>query len=449
MSTNNTLRTLRESLNLSIQGVAEGAKVSFRTVLRAEKGYPLNPGSRQRLCSFYGKTAEELGLVAQRRRSRNEAACVQKREGGELEISRTTLQDMQTAVQEVAQDDVNADQAYLLFLQALGTAGVTLSAVSEEFLPSSIASRGSKGQTADVSPSTIENLAQITQQYRSLHRAGFPIEESLRSHMGLLHSALENTVNDQYRCKLWGLLAQFQLLARQSATRRRELGQARTWNESAIAAAQYSGDACLLGAALGHLGHLYLTWQRNPTVAHQLIDQACEYAKGHPIRGWFAIVNAAIAATEENKALCEASITQALEIVHTLPRTAEADDMYYTDFNPVGVSAFAGNCLLKVGEPEKALGLLSALDVSALASNRQASTFCDMAHAYATVGDLASAQSYAFRSLDKALETKRLYIIPRLISLANKMLEHNPHEAHASAIMAYAHNALYERSTGA
>jgi transcriptional regulator with XRE-family HTH domain len=72
MSTNDTLRTVREHLNLSIQEVAAGAKVSFRTVLRAEQGHPLNPGSRQRLCKFYGKTSEELDLVPQRRRAREE-----------------------------------------------------------------------------------------------------------------------------------------------------------------------------------------------------------------------------------------------------------------------------------------------------------------------------------------------------------------------------------------
>lgn len=69
MDTKDTLRTLRECLNLSMQEVADGAKVSLRTVLRAEKGDPLNPESRKRLCKFYGKTSEELGLIPQRRRA--------------------------------------------------------------------------------------------------------------------------------------------------------------------------------------------------------------------------------------------------------------------------------------------------------------------------------------------------------------------------------------------
>jgi len=72
MSANSTLRLLREQLNFSIQDVANAAGVSFRTVLRAEQGAPLNPDSRRLLCEFYGKTSEELGLVPRRRRGETE-----------------------------------------------------------------------------------------------------------------------------------------------------------------------------------------------------------------------------------------------------------------------------------------------------------------------------------------------------------------------------------------
>ena len=65
---NSTMRLLREHLNLSIQEVADATGLSFRTILRAEQGASLNPESRRRLCQYYGKTSEELGMVP---RSRN------------------------------------------------------------------------------------------------------------------------------------------------------------------------------------------------------------------------------------------------------------------------------------------------------------------------------------------------------------------------------------------
>ena len=80
MSANGTLRLLREQRNLSIQDVADAVGVSFRTVLRAEQGAPLNPESRRRLCRFYGKTPEELGLVPRRRRAKTESPTTNCRE---------------------------------------------------------------------------------------------------------------------------------------------------------------------------------------------------------------------------------------------------------------------------------------------------------------------------------------------------------------------------------
>jgi transcriptional regulator with XRE-family HTH domain len=74
MNTDCTMRLLRERLNLSIQDVADAVGLSFRTVLRAEQGVPLNPESRRRLCLFYGKTSQELGLVSRRQRKDDELA---------------------------------------------------------------------------------------------------------------------------------------------------------------------------------------------------------------------------------------------------------------------------------------------------------------------------------------------------------------------------------------
>jgi transcriptional regulator with XRE-family HTH domain len=448
MNPNHTLRALRQSLNLSMEEVAEEAKVSFRTVLRAEQGYPLNPGSRRRLSKFYGKTSEELGLVPQRQSARSGASQQRHLEPvpGNLGALQTTARGMLGAMQSLEQEGIDMNGSRRFFLQMLGAAGVALVAAPKEVLH--FTARNRQGQITDVSTSTIENLTSMTQHYRSLQRAGFAAEEGLRSHLSLIQHALEHTINDNYRRELWRIQAQSQLLARHSITKKRELGRARTWNESAIASAQYSGDAFLLGAALGHLGHLYLTWQHDPVFARQLIGQAREHTKGHPVSGWFAIVGAAIAAMEGNKDECRASIANATEIVHGLPATDECTDLYYTDFNIVGVEAFVGNCLLKVGEPKKALERLTSINLDVLADNRHASAFYDIACAYAAMGELEATEAYAFRSIDKALATDRLYIIPRFITLARGIQEREPHESHAASIISYAQAALHENPQG-
>ncbi len=106
--------------------------------------------------------------------------------------------------------------------------------------------------------------------------------------------------------------------------------------------------------------------------------------------------------------------------------------------------AFAGNCFLKVGEPAKALERLTTINLELLADNRHASAFYDIASAHAAMGELDVTQTYAFRSINKALATDRLYIVPRCITLAQGIQERDPHEPHAAAILEYAHIALHE-----
>jgi transcriptional regulator with XRE-family HTH domain len=81
---NSTMRLLREHLNFSIQEVADATGLSFRTILRAEQEASLNPESRRRLCQFYGKTSEELGLVP---RGRNGTSPQQLQEHKKNHIS--------------------------------------------------------------------------------------------------------------------------------------------------------------------------------------------------------------------------------------------------------------------------------------------------------------------------------------------------------------------------
>ena len=61
------LRVARCRQNMTIEQLAEAAKVGASTVWRAEHAYPINAESRRRLCASLGMTSEELGLVVDRR----------------------------------------------------------------------------------------------------------------------------------------------------------------------------------------------------------------------------------------------------------------------------------------------------------------------------------------------------------------------------------------------
>jgi tetratricopeptide (TPR) repeat protein/transcriptional regulator with XRE-family HTH domain len=60
---NHPLRNARSQRNLTINQLAEVAKIGASTVWRAEHGYVIGADSRQRLCSYFGMTSHELGLA--------------------------------------------------------------------------------------------------------------------------------------------------------------------------------------------------------------------------------------------------------------------------------------------------------------------------------------------------------------------------------------------------
>ena len=57
------LRTARCQHNLTIEGLAEKARVGASTVWRAEHNYPINAESRRRLCAYFNMTPQALGLL--------------------------------------------------------------------------------------------------------------------------------------------------------------------------------------------------------------------------------------------------------------------------------------------------------------------------------------------------------------------------------------------------
>lgn len=382
-----------------------------------------SPFYREKLCLIYGQTADQLGLLPD---------STDTPDGADNMISlRPVADETLNAITDLAEEGVDMQRSRRSFLRLAGEVGVTLS------LPVGV-SFSARQPAVRASNHIIDSLATITQSYRTLQRAGAPTEASLRDHVALIQHTLETTIHEGYRRELWRILAQAHVLARHSITKKSELGRARTWNEAAIAAAQYSGDSFLLGATIGHLGHLYLIWLDDPMGALQLLGQAREYTKGHPVSGWLAMVSASAAAKQGQKKQSEEFINHALE---TASRVTEAD-LYYTDFNLDGTNAFAGNCLMKVGESAKALERLFAINLNELAKNRLASALHDIACAYSVMGELEATQAYAFQSIDRAIETDRTYIVQRFIKLAYQIQQQNPHEPHATSILEYAHQAL-------
>lgn len=434
---NKLLRKQRELRGWSQARVAEllqelGGVADSKLVGKWERGVVRpSPFYRERLCRIYGVTADQLGLLPD--------APPDEREGVQKERNIDLFQPLaHTVISEFMQlenEGMNMDRSRRSFLQLLGGMGVSFTVPMPLLLAPSAAS-------IDITNETIESIATITQSYRTLQKAGLTIESNLKNHISLIQTTLENTCSEGHRRELWRNLSLTQLLARHNITKKAECMQARTWNEAAIASAQYSGDTLLLGAALGHLGHLYFRWLDDPEGARQLVDQAQIYTKKHAVSGWLAMIAASIAAQGGQQKQCEASIDRALETAHSLPENSACSDLYYMDFNAVGTEAFAGNCFLKMKKPAKALEYLLTLNFETFSRNRHASAFCDTACAYVLAGELEEAKVYAIRSVDTAIATNRIYIIDRLINFFQIAQQKYPHTDSTSFILEYAQHAL-------
>ncbi len=301
-------------------------------------------------------------------------------------------------------------------------------------------------QAETVSANLVEGMIALTQQFRALQRNGVTnLEEGLRGQLAMVTQALETTVSDTIRRDLWRIYTLAQLTRRLGITKESELARAKTLNETAIAAAQRSGDTELIAAMIGHLAHLYLIWQHDTEAARQLIGEAQLYTRrGSPTDGWLTLLQAATAARSGNARECELALHIADDIAHTLPAGATADT-FFTDFNLVSVNAFAGNSLILAGAPVKAYERLTQINLGDMAYNRHASTFYDIARAYAQHGELDAAQTYAIQAIDTAVATDRWYIVPRFLSLAEALKQRNPQERHARAITEYALLALQKK----
>jgi|SRR5579884_315372 tetratricopeptide (TPR) repeat protein len=59
------LKMARLHRNLTQQGLAVRTQLGLATIKRAEAGEPISADSRERLCLYFGKTAQELGLVSE------------------------------------------------------------------------------------------------------------------------------------------------------------------------------------------------------------------------------------------------------------------------------------------------------------------------------------------------------------------------------------------------
>jgi transcriptional regulator with XRE-family HTH domain len=234
------LRQAREAKNLTLQALADAVGLSEKTIWSAEHNQPVGLYTRKKLCKYFRKTAQELGIVVNKSENNTSAENLpiqvpeQKNERTDKEAPLEHNQgSKRTAYSSFAHSHANTEEAaqlssaikdgILMAVQELGekdldelrrkilqaTLEITVGKTSIEqipFLRYSNPSPFTSPPAGDVSDQVIRDLAVKTQNYRDQQRTGITIEKDVKKHISDIQEKLESTANQEKRRKLWTIL---------------------------------------------------------------------------------------------------------------------------------------------------------------------------------------------------------------------------------------------------
>ncbi len=279
-SSDHPLRIIRESLNLSLDGLAEATGVSARTILRAEQGHVLYPGSRRLLCQFFNKSAEELGLLPQQQRQ------VQRIDGAlRLPVAFAVAPSQRDPlIVVVTQEQAAAllgdtemknrfDESRRALLWQMLVAGATLTTAPHSVLDTDMLERLVKVFTnpARVDEPTIVYLEQLITSYwqKSNESQTEVIEQALPFYLPKLTALAHQSSPSQRRAA--HLASQGYILA--AEVDRANVGAMKAYAQQGVLYAQIADDPNIQAAALKQQATMYLV-DKAPGLALQKYTEA-------------------------------------------------------------------------------------------------------------------------------------------------------------------------------
>lgn len=278
-SSDHPLRSVRESLNLSIDGLAEATGVSARTILRAEQGHVLQPGSRRLLCQFFSKSAEELGLLPQQQRQA-------QRINGALRLPvafAATASQRDPIIVVVTEEQAAAllgdtdmknrfDESRRALVWQMLVAGATLTTAPHSVLDTDLLERLVKVFTnpARVDEPTIVYLEQLIAGYwqKSNESQAEVVEQALPFYLPKLTSLAHQSSPFQRRAA--HLAAQGYILA--AEVDRANVGAMKAYAGQGVLYAQIAEDSNILAAALKQQATMYLVDKAPDLALHKYLE---------------------------------------------------------------------------------------------------------------------------------------------------------------------------------
>jgi len=317
------LRAAREQRNLSQQALADLCELGIATIERAERGRPLRPDTRHRLCAYFGVSAGELGM----------------------------LDDGQG---ETVDDAGDTDMKRREMLAALGVAGAALVAPAASGRLLDALDRPS------IDATLLPSLDAITQSYWQLRAqvATPDLRPGVGAHLDTLTRLLGGyAMTPAVRARLCALTGEVAQIAGATAYDDDAPAAALAAYRLASEAAREGGDVAVHVAALGRLT-LLLNHLHDHGGALVSIREAVVRAgtRVNPtIRAWLAVVEAETCAHLRDAR----GHHQASERAATLARQVDPKEYaYWCGFDSARLTSYRGTSLVLLRRPGDAIPVL-------------------------------------------------------------------------------------------
>jgi hypothetical protein len=351
------------------------------TIARAEQGEPISPQSRQRLCDYLGKSAEQLGLVIEEQPSA-------KRGDGDALIT---------------------DQ---LLTRRGALRGIGIGAAVALGLPGVFASR-----TVHLDATTLDNLEQLARGYWQL-RASMRSADLLPGvigHLDMMTNLAQQGQSGSSQSRLVSMIGGLALVAGQLAFDTTDISSARHFYRLGARAAEETHDTHMRAIAFALQGLTFVE-EGYPDQALALLNAAERDAtpsESRQIRAWIAAITAecyaALAiADDSERALDRAKM-------HRIGSQSTADS-YWSGFTESRLLGYQSACAVRLNQPEKAVSAIQAsLDTIIVGDDRRRlRLLVDLAHAHAAMNQIDEACAVATNALEGCIETDNRVVQARL-----------------------------------
>jgi transcriptional regulator with XRE-family HTH domain/tetratricopeptide (TPR) repeat protein len=458
------LTQAREAKNLTQKELAIKVKLSEKTIWSAEHNRPISPYVRRRLCKYFKKTSQALGLVVNDISTTNELtstsptvvadektenvtpvdqtpkyvsadlSSLEHNNSNELlqPFSQPTTEHKIPVGEEPEEQGLDILRCRML-QQALHTTGTVMVASSDTLLTPSIFERFSRVLTnhSNIDETTLRYLETRTNQYwLDRHSAVVSSPDLLiyaLEHFQRVITFLEWSMLPTIRTHLCSIASGTAQLVGHLLFDMNYYTDARAFHKLAITAAQEANNSSLEAVAWGRMSFTW-TYSGNAQKALPCIQQARRLAEGkttNTVQAYLAAVEAEIQATLGDSDACMKALNGA-ECIKYFSQTDESN--YWLRFDRSRLAGYQGACFRRLYNPEdhtttmflsnaqRALkDALARLEASML--QRRPALLIDIASTYTHQGEIEKACEYAIQAVTIIKQIRSKAAIKRLLAL--------------------------------